>query len=166
MVSKMIETLETIIGWEHLNLVFTMSVRGIILYTLAIVSIRLNKKFLGIRTSYNFILFVMLGSMCAAAITEEGLFLPITSTIIVLSLLNRIISGLFFHHPWLETVFLGKPVLLISNGELQRHNMRSHFVTTTDLLNAMQTQLHTSDFAKVDSAYLATDGTINFITKA
>jgi uncharacterized membrane protein YcaP (DUF421 family) len=143
-----------------------MSVRGIILYTLSIMSIRLNKKFLGIRTSYSFILYVMLGSLCAAAITEEGLFLPITSTILVLSLINRVMSSLFFHHSWLETVFLGSPVLLVSNGELQRHNMRSHFVTITDLSNALQTQLHTNDLGKVDSAYLATDGTINFITKS
>lgn len=159
------KTLETIMGWEHFNLVLAMSMRGVILYVLAIVSIRLNKKFLGIRTSYNFILFVMLGSLCAAAITEEGLFLPITSTIILLSLLNRILSSFFFHYPQLENVFLGKPVLLVSNGEFQRHNMRAYFVTTNDLVNALQTQLHTNDFGKVESAYLATDGTINFITK-
>jgi uncharacterized membrane protein YcaP (DUF421 family) len=166
MISKIIESFEIIIGLEHWNLVLGMSVRGIILYTLSIMSIRLNKKFLGIRTSYSFILYVMLGSLCAAAITEEGLFLPITSTILVLSLINRVMSSLFFHHSWLETVFLGSPVLLVSNGELQRHNMRSHFVTTTDLSNALQTQLHTNDLGKVDSAYLATDGTINFITKS
>ena len=108
----------------------------------------------------------MLGSLCAAAVTEEGLFLPIVSAILVLSVINRILSSFFFYYPWLEDVCLGKPVLLISNGEFQRDNMRSHLVTRTDLSNALQTQLHTNDFSKVESAYLATDGTINFVTKS
>lgn len=165
MISKITEAFEIIIGLDHWNLVLGMCIRGIILYTLSIMSIRLNKKFLGIRTSYSFILYIMLGSMCAAAIIEEGLFLPITSTIIILGLINRIMSALFFHYSWLETIFVGSPVVLISNGELQKHNMRSHFVTTTDVLNALQSQLHTSDFSKIEVAYLATDGTINFIVK-
>ncbi len=166
MISKIVTTLETIMGWDHFNLVLAMSIRGIVLYTLSIMSIRLNKKFLGVHTAYSFILFVTLGSLCSSAITEEGLFLPITSTIIVLSLINRMLSYLFFRYPWLEAIFSGAPVLLIRNGEFQMHNMRAHFITTTDLLNALQTQLHTNDFNKVESAYLATDGTINFVIKS
>ncbi len=166
MISKIIESFEIIIGWDHINLVLAMSVRGIILYILSIMSVRLNKKFLGIRTSYSFILYIMLGSMCAAAVIEEGLFLPITSTIILLSLINRIISTLFFYYPWMETVLLGEPVLLISKGEFQKHNMRAHLVTTNDLLKALQTHLHTNDFNKIESVYLTTDGIINFITKS
>lgn len=166
MLNKVAETLKIIVGWDHINLVLVMSMRGIILYTLAMLSIRFNKKFLGIRTSYNFILFVMLGSMSAAAITDEGLFLPITSTIIFLSLINRIISSLFFYYPYLEVFFVGNPVLLVSNGEVQWHNMKTHLITGSDLLNALQTQLHIDDFSKIDFAYLATDGTINFIKKS
>lgn len=166
MISKIVESLETIVGWDHINLVFGMSVRGVIIYTLATISIRLNKKFLGVRTSYNFILFITLGSLCASAITEEGLFLPITSTIVVLSIMNSIITRLFFHYPRFENFFTGKPTLLISNGEVQLNNMRAHFITKTDLINALQTQMHTTDFTKVEFAYLATDGTINFIIRS
>jgi uncharacterized membrane protein YcaP (DUF421 family) len=166
MKTEIIETLKIIIGSERINLVVAMSMRGIILYALSMLSIRFNKKFLGIRTSSNFILFVMLGSMSAAAVTEEGLFLPIVFTIIILSAINKVISSLFFYFPWLEHFFTGKPVTLISNGEIQWHNMKTHFITRNDLLNALQTQLHTDSFSKVDFAYLAIDGTINFIIKS
>lgn len=166
MTNEMTELIKASIGVNHLRLVAIMSLRGILIYVLAIVSIRLNKKFLGIRTSYNFILFVMLGSMFADAITYESLFLPITSTIIILSLTNRMVSILFFHYPKLESFFVGTPVLLVSNGEIQWHNMRSQLITGSDLLNALQTQLHTDSFAKIDFAYLSTDGTIHFVLKS
>jgi uncharacterized membrane protein YcaP (DUF421 family) len=133
MISKITELFNTIIGMDHINLVTVMAIRGIILYALSMLSIRFNKKFLGVRTSYSFILFVMLGSLSAAAIIDEGLFLPIVSTLIILSFINRIIATIFFYYPRLESFFLGESVPLISKGEIQWHNMRAHLITGNDL---------------------------------
>ena len=159
------EMLTVTLGLESCNLMIIMILRGLIIYASTIIFLRLNKKFLGIRTSYNFILFVLFGSMSATAITSDGLFLPIMATIFILSLINKGLSCLFYHYSYLEEFLVGAPVLLVSNGEIQWHNMKKSFITQNNLLNALQTQLHTNNFSKVDSAYLATDGTINFITK-
>ena len=166
MTSKITELLNTIIGMDHIGLVVVMTMRGILLYMLSMLSIRLNKKFLGIRTSYSFILFVMLGSLSAAAVVDEGLFLPIVSTLIILSIINRVVATVFFHYPRLENFFIGELVPLVSDGEIQWHNMRAHLISGRDLLNALQTQLHMEDFSKISLAYLATDGTINFVLKS
>lgn len=151
---------------DSLSSIIMMSMRGVIVYISSILLIRINRKFFGIRTASNFTLFVMLGSMFATAIIVDGLFLPIISTIFFLSLVNRVVAAIFFYYPRCEELIVGKPVVIFSNGDIHWSNMKKNFISKNDLLNALQTQMNANNFLKIDSAYLATDGTINFILKS
>lgn len=77
--------LGVIIGLEHdLEITLGMIIRGLILYASTIFFIKSNKKFLGMRSTTNFILFIMLGSICATAITGDAPFISVLLTIIIL----------------------------------------------------------------------------------
>jgi len=142
-----------------------MLLRGLIIYFTSFLVIRFNKRFMGIRTPFNFILFVMLGSLSAAAITEYAPFLPVFGVILSLILLNRIISALEFHYPWFEKVFKGPIIVLVKDGEIQWNNMEKSYITKRELLNELQERLHTRDLKIIASALLTSDGQINFIKK-
>lgn len=153
------------VALEHSNSLAGMCVRAFVIYVVTIAFIRLNRKFIGTRTSYNFPLFIILGSASAAAIEQRELFLPILGTIIFLILLNIFLGTLSFYFPTFERFFVGAPVILIKNGIVRWDIMRSYSITEHELRNALQQQLHTNDFSIIEKALLTNEGTINFLVK-
>lgn len=143
----------------------SMCMRGMIIYFFGITLARFNKKLMGLRTPFNFILFIMLGSTFANAIINADFFLPILCTIAFLILLNGIITVLAFYVPSIETLVKGTPSLLIKNGKIQWDAMKQNYITERELKTELGTQLHTTSFAHIALAFLASDGTINFIEK-
>lgn len=142
-----------------------MSLRSLFIYISGLVFVRFNKKFIGTRTPYNFMLFMMLGSMSAAAITGAAPFLPVYGAILSLIFLNKFIACLSFYFPTFERIFKGPAVLLVKNGKINWDNMKNNYITKIELINALQQQQHRNNLAETDFAFLATDGTINFIGK-
>jgi len=142
-----------------------MLIRTFCIYFLGITLARFNKKMLGIRTPFNFILSVMWGSIFASAVIDEQLFLPIAATVLFLMLLSRLLAMCSFHFRAFETFFKGTSSVLVKNGTIEWEAMKQHFITERELLNELQSQLHTDSLKNIESATLASDGTINFITK-
>jgi len=140
-----------------------MTIRGIIVYFVGISLARFNKKLMGIRTPFNFILFIMLGSIFATAIVDGTLFLPIICATLLLFLLNGLMTMLAYYIPGVERFMKGHSSELVKEGEIQWRAMRRNFITRNELLNELHTQLHTNNLEAVKSAVLASDGTINFI---
>jgi len=120
---------------------------------------------MGIRTPFNFVLFVMLGSISAVAITEHAPFLPVLAIIFLLIFLNRTISFIEFRSPTFERLFKGKIVELVRDSEIQWDNMKKNSITKRELLNELQSRLHTRDLSEISLALLASDGEINFIKR-
>ncbi len=143
-----------------------MIVRGIIVYFFGLSMARFNKKLMGIRTPFNFVLFIMLGSIFANAIIYANSFFPILGTVLLLSLLNGLVTALAFYFPAVELFVKGAPIELVQNGKIQWSAMKKNFITKQELLNELYIQLHTRSFKQVASAILTTDGTIDFIKQA
>lgn len=142
-----------------------MVLRGFIIYFFGIIAVRFNKKLFSVHTPFNFILFVILGSILAEAIVSEEKFIAILITIFLMILLNKIIDVIMYYLPKLEEWLKGSPTVLIQNGEIQWENMKKHAITKSELVHELHTNLHINDLNKVEKAYLTTEGTINFVKK-
>lgn len=153
------------ISWyRYFSSSLCMCSKAFIFYLSSIFLVRFNKKLIGTRTPFNFILFVMLGSISAITIIGgEYLFLPIVTVIIFLLLLNKLIMVIISTFPKVELFLKGPPVLLVKDGEILWDNLKKTRITNDEILNALQRQMHTNDFSKISSAYLASNGEINFI---
>ena len=167
MIEAIISFLREALEIDKSNIVWFshMLLRAFILYFSSFLLIRFNKRFMGIRTPFNFVLFVMLGSISAIAITEHAPFLPVLAIIFLLIFLNRAISFIEFHSPAFERLFKGEIIELVRNGEIQWDNMKRNAITKRELLNELQSRLHTRDLTEISLALLASDGEINFIKK-
>lgn len=159
-----LEPLKMFITQDTISLV-SMCARAFIIYTASILFVRFNRKFMGIRTPYNFLLFVVIGSASATAITEGSNFIPILGTLFFLILVNMLLSVLGYFFPSFERFLIGSSIILLKNDKIMWKNMRRHYITKKNLQNALETQLHTDDFSIVRTAFLADDGTINFLVK-
>lgn len=144
---------------------FAMSFRAIFVYFLGVIIARSNKKIIGIRTPFNFMLFVMLGSIFANAIIMVETFLSIMVAACVLIILNYTMKTIAFHSTLVERFVKGTAVELVHDGHINWENMNSHGITKRELLNELATQAHTYTLDKIKTAILASDGTINFIYK-
>jgi len=161
------EALFSVLDITQSNLILfgKMATRGLVIYFSSIVLLRINKRFTGIRTPFNFILFVMLGSISANAIVGKIPFLPVFGVIVFLILLNRIIAIFVFFFPPLERFIKGPTVLLAKRDDIQWINMKKNYITKNDLFTELRKQLHTDDISSVDFTTLATDGEIHFIKR-
>ncbi|MFH1254751.1 MAG: YetF domain-containing protein [bacterium] len=144
---------------------FYMIIRGIIAYLVGITLARFNKKLFGIRTPFNFVLLIMLGSIFANAILNANTFLPTLGTIVFLILFNGLITALAFYFPLVESFIKSSPSILVKNGEIQWKSMKKEFITERELLTELHAQLHTHELNTIETAILASDGTIHFIQK-
>lgn len=151
-------------SFDYMQLIY-MSIRGIAVYFIGVSIARSNKKLIGIRTPFNFILFVILGSIFANAIVDGHAFLPIVGSILLIIGLNACMKKLAFHFKWIERFVKGSSVELVKNSNINWNEMNAHAITKRELLNELATQAHTYDIDKVETAILASDGSINFIFK-
>ena len=141
-----------------------MCLRGLIIYIFGILLIRFNKKFIVIRTPLNFIIIIMLGSIAASAITTNTLLIPILCTVMFLVFINKFSSMLEFYFPSIERLFKGSSILLVQHGKINWEMMKKNYITKEELLNELQSQLHTNNLADIQSAILTSER-IHFIKK-
>ena len=167
MESRYIELIKEIIGFYlfSFSVLFQMMMRGIIIYFLGLTIARFNKKLLGVRTPFNFILFVIFGSIFANAIVDAKLFLPIIGTMILLISLNGFMTMLAYYFPLIESFVKGHPSVIVKKGKIQWDEMEKNFITEQEVLNELHAQLHVTSLEKIEYAFLESDGTITFIKK-
>ena len=144
---------------------FQMVMRSVIIYVVALIMVRFNRKIMGLRNPFNFLVFIMLGSLSVAGITLEGIFLPVLGLIIFLFIFNASVAYTISHVPALENFVAGPSVVLVKNGHVKWAKLKDYYITRTELRNELKEQLQTNDFSIIETAYLASDGTINFVTK-
>lgn len=150
-------------GCSHI-IILPMLIRCFIVFIFGITLARFNKKLMGIRTPFNFTLFVMLGSLFANAIIDERVFIPTLTAILFFVALNGLLTILAFYFASVETFIKGISSILVKDGVINWHAMRKNFITEQELINELQRQLHTTSLKNVQYAELASDGSINFVT--
>ena len=143
---------------------FHMSMRALVVYTLGIFIIKAHKRFMELRTVFNYFLYILLGSMLASSITNKSPFFHTLATVIIIMMVNGGITIIVYFFPFLERLLKGTPDILIKNGKIDWKNMRKNFITQGELWEA----LHNSNVNSLDNveiAYFENNGSITVISK-
>ena len=167
MILNIIEDIKEAIYLNKIELIdiYHMVIRGVIIYLLGVLITRFNKKIIALRTPFNVILFIILGSLFGAAITKSNIFIPVICTFLSLILLNTLTSKLSFDYPKIENLIKGSPAILIKDGEIQQDAMKANYITKRELYNEIISQLHHDDIKKIEIAKLMSDGSIVLFLK-
>src|SRR5216110_451021 len=140
------------------------SVRGIIVFAVTIVVVRLSsKRSLAEKTAFDAVLVVIIGSMLARAINGSAAFFPTLGSGFVLVLLHRLFGLTAYYSHAFGILLKGKPVVLVQNGRLQRKNMLWEHISKHDLEEDMRLDATTEDLSKIQVARLERSGDISFI---
>lgn len=102
--------------------------------------------------------------MIATSITTESSMLPTLGIIISLLFFNTLVAYLITRFPLLEKLSSSQSVVIVEDGKVKWKKLQENYITRTELREELQTQLKINDFKKIKKAYIASDGSINFIT--
>jgi uncharacterized membrane protein YcaP (DUF421 family) len=166
MITIIITMLNKVLGLDQTTLtLWHMTYRAFIVYIFGIILIRVNRKFLGMYSVANFILYVTLGSLLASAIIGSSPFFETLGIIIALMFGNWLLTLLMFHFKIIEHIVKGAPDLLVRDGKIQWRTMHHHHITKEELLDALHRNAHTSNLELVKMAYFENSGAISFVFK-
>lgn len=153
------------IGLEPKQLTFLqVSIRGIIVFVVTVVTVRLSTKCsLAEKTAFDAVLVVILGSMLARAINGSGPFFATLGGGFVLVLLHRVFGLAAYYSHTFGILVKGQAAVLVEKGRPQRKNMLWNHISKHDLEEDMRLEAETEDLSKIQVARLERSGDISFI---
>jgi YetF C-terminal domain len=155
------------LGVEPKDLTFTqISLRGIIVFLVALATVRLgHKRSLSRKTPFDAVLLVILASVLSRAINGSAAFFATLGGGVVLVLLHRLFAYLAFYSHGLGILVKGKPDVIMRDGQCDFRTMRRNHVSTHDLEEDMRLSAHTDDVSAIRLARIERSGDISFIKK-
>ena len=160
---------ETFLGLsvEPKDLTFVqISVRGIIVFLVTLVAVRLgHKRSLSRKTPFDAVLLVILAAVLSRAINGSAAFFATLGGGVVLVVLHRLFAHLAYYSHGFGILVKGKPDTIVRDGECDFEMMRRNHVSTHDLEEDMRLDAHTDDLSKVRLARVERSGDISFIKK-
>ncbi|MBY0109667.1 MAG: DUF421 domain-containing protein [Candidatus Babeliaceae bacterium] len=144
--------------------IWHLILRGLVVYILGILLIRLNKRFMGYRTVSNFFLYIIIGSILATAIVGP-LFYQTLGMATFLFILNWIVVKIDFYTKNFKIIREGEPLVLIEDGKIRLKALQKCLITEKDLHILLRTQTGTTDLTSIKKAYFENSGQVSFIFK-
>lgn len=144
---------------------FHLITRITLVYIFGIFLVRSQRQFMGIHTTFNYILNFLLGSILASAVAGNVPFLPVLGMTLFIFGLNFLIAFLAYYSKSFESLIKGEPVLLVKNGKIMRKNMRRHLITDDELMDAIRKYTQQDKVDNVQEAFLESDGEITILNK-
>ena len=153
------------IGLEPKQLtLLQVSIRGIIVFVVTLVVVRLStKRSLAEKTAFDAVLVVIIGSMLARAINGSGPFFATLGGGFVLVLLHRLFSLAAYYSHTFGILVKGAPAVVVQNGRIQRKHMFWNLISEHDLQEDMRLEAKTEDLEKIKVARVERSGDISFI---
>ncbi|MCL4361117.1 DUF421 domain-containing protein [Candidatus Dependentiae bacterium] len=165
MLEKLLYYLDAVLGLKAPMLtIFHMAARATVVYTLAIILVRVSKKrFLAKPSSFDFVLILIFGAVLGKAITSSENFFATLGAAIVLVILHTFFSYVTFYSTKFGAIIKGSPLILIKEGQIDWENMQKSHITEKDLFSAIRRNAQILDVDKVKLAVLERSGEISVI---
>lgn len=146
--------------------VFQMSCRGVVIFFIALLLIRISgRRSFGMSTPLDNIIVILLGALLGRAIVGASPFLPIVVTALVVVLLHRILAMLSLKFKLIAALMEGDKILLYERGGFIEKNMNKATVSKEDVEITIRKQLYTNSLELIDKIYVESNGEISIIKK-
>jgi uncharacterized membrane protein YcaP (DUF421 family) len=146
---------------------FQISLRGLIVFCLSLVMVRLaDKRFFAKKSAFDVILGFILASMLARAVNGSSAFFPTIGGGFVLIGLHRLLASLAFRSHKFGNLVKGKADLLVENGKMKVEAMRENNITEHDLLEDLRLNGQVDDPKDVKVSRFERSGEISVVPKS
>ncbi|WCT13251.1 DUF421 domain-containing protein [Mucilaginibacter jinjuensis] len=143
-----------------------MSARGIVVFFLAFILIRLSgRRSFGIHTALDNIIVILLGATLSRGIVGASPFLATIITCTIITALHRLFGWLMARRPKLANFIEGDKITLFENGKFVKKNMDRALVSQADVLQGIRRTAVTDKLDQIEAAYLERSGEISAVRK-
>lgn len=126
----------------------------------AVLLLRLAKSRVHLKTPFDFVIIILIGSLLSRPINGEAEVFPTFVATLGLILIHRFMAYLTYRFSFLGTLLKGRSDILVKDGKIKSNALRKHRITEEDLLEiARKNQLLNIESIKI--ACLERDGTIS-----
>ena len=147
--------------------VLQMSSRGIILFFLALILIRISgRRSFGLHMPLDNIITIMLGAVLSRALVGASDFAAVVIACLVIVLIHRAVAWILMHNPKISAIVEGEKILLFNHGEFLPDNMNKVQVCQEDIMQGVRKFAMTKDMSKIDQIYIERNGEISSIKKS
>jgi uncharacterized membrane protein YcaP (DUF421 family) len=160
------EILSTIFGeGKDLNAI-QMSSRGIIIFFVALILIRISgRRSFGVRSPLDNIITISLGAIMSRAVVGASAFVPVIICCFVIVILHRGLGWLIAGHKRLGGIIEGEKILLFKDGRFLPDNMKRALLCREDIMQGVRKSTLTEDMEKIEKVYMERNGDISAIRK-
>jgi len=143
-----------------------MSMRGITVFILALVLIRISgRRSFGLHTPLDNIISILLGAVLSRAVVGASPFIPVIICCLVIVLIHRLLGALVSRNERLGNVIEGKKMLLFQDGRFIEDNMKRAQVCKENVMQGIRESALTDDLSKIEKVYIERNGVISAIKK-
>jgi uncharacterized membrane protein YcaP (DUF421 family) len=143
-----------------------MSSRGIVVFIIALILIRLSgRRSFGLRTPLDNIIAISLGAILSRAVVGASGFVPVVVCCFVIVVLHRIFGGLVVSNTAFGKFIEGDKILLFKDGNFIPQNMKKALVCQEDIMQGVRKATLTEDMNGIDKIYMERNGEISAIKK-
>ena len=166
LITIIMELIKEIFGvGKDLN-VLQMSCRGIVVFIIALLLIRISgRRSFGVRTALDNIISISLGAILSRAVVGASDFVPVVVTCFVIVLLHRFFGWMTANNKHFGRIMEGNKILLYYNGKFVPQNLKRALVGEEDIMQGIRKSALTEDLAKIDKVYIERNGEISAIKK-
>jgi len=143
-----------------------MSMRGITVFILALVLIRISgRRSFGLHTPLDNIITILLGAILSRAVVGASPFVPVIICCLVIVLIHRFLGAFVSRNEKLGNIVEGKKMMLFKDGHFIDDNMKRAQVCKENIMQGIRESALTDDLNKIDRVYIERDGVISVIKK-
>jgi uncharacterized membrane protein YcaP (DUF421 family) len=156
--------LADVFSYPSWSILLAIVAKTAIIYVFVVVALRLlGARALGRMSAYDFVLIVVVAnSVQNALVGGDNTLVGGLVSAFALLVMNQLYTWLLNRFPALEKQMVGEPVVLISNGDLQRDCCEREGITSGELMAALR-EHGVADLNDVRLAVLEVDGTISVV---
>lgn len=139
--------------------------RGSAVYLIILVLLRLFRREAGTLGTTDLIVIVLVADAAQNAMSAD--YHSITEGLVLVATIfawNYGLDWLGFRYPWAYRLLHPSPLLLVSEGRVQRRNLRSEMLTMEDLMEQLREQ-GVDDVRQVKKCFLEADGRLSVLKK-
>jgi uncharacterized membrane protein YcaP (DUF421 family) len=160
------ETIYTLFGQGKDLDALQMSCRGIVLFFIALILIRVSgRRSFGVRSPLDNIITISLGAVMSRAIVGASAFVPVVVCCFVIVLLHRLVGWLIANSKVFGRFIEGEKILLFEDGVFLKENMKKALVCQEDLMQGVRKSAMTEDMEKIEKVFMERNGEISAIKK-
>lgn len=143
-----------------------MSMRGITVFILALVLIRISgRRSFGLHTPLDNIITILLGAVLSRAVVGASPFMPVIICCLIIVLTHRLLGALVSRNEKLGNIIEGKKLLLFKDGRFIDDNMKRAQVCKENIMQGIRESALTDDLNKIDRVYIERNGVISVVKK-